>query len=794
MPKILVIYLCVLLISATIVCFEIISTRISSVIFVNNYAFIILSLAILGLGVGGIFSHYRIKAGEAAETHKVITKTITLIGISLSIFIVATILFPITNPFVYFFLIFLPFFLAGIVYSQFFKIFAGQSFILYAFDLSGAALGSLASIFMLDFLGAPNSVIFLSILIFCSAVIFMQNGIKKIEKFVSYSILILFAVLLIINGNENILGRVPIGNFPEKDFYYVYPDAAKISQIIESRWSIHGRSDLVQYNNQDMVKQLFIDGAAGTQMYRFDGNIRNPDNLLSNLLLQHTSSIPFLFLTEAERNNMLVIGPGGGKEILIGLLGGVEQIIGVEINPDFVDLVKKYGNFNGGIYTDFPNVQIDIEEGRHYVKKTEQLFDLIVMALPSTEQLQSIDNFAMSENYLLTIEAIQDYLKVLTPEGRLIFTVHNNWELLRLVITAITAFEGVGVNSQESINHFLILEEDYAPTIIIKKNPFSPDETTHIENISNTFPKEIPPLTFLPFRWENLKFSDVNKFLLELKENRTSIDEFVKLSKNNITPCRDDNPYFYKIKKGIPKDYLWLFIGILFFNLLIIGVPYDHFMKKSNKDKIRKTKTVLILPSLLIFLCIGAGFMIIEVSLFQKLILFLGSPTISLSVLLSSLLIGMGAGSYFGKQIFITDVIKRLTFTFIAIATVGILLFAFHALILESLLRQSLLVRSLICFALILPFGLLLGVPFPASIQFLKQKKMEEYIPWMYGINGGMSVLGSIIAVNSSMLWGFSLTFFIGVSIYFFLFLFLSSIKRYDNIYQNIFSFISHLF
>ncbi len=80
-----------------------------------------------------------------------------------------------------------------------------------------------------------------------------------------------------------------------------------------------------------------------------------------------------------------------------------------------------------GIYTDFPNIKILAEEGRHFIKKTESNFDLIVMALPSTEQLQSIDSYAMSENYLLTVEAMKDYLKILTPEGRLILTVHNRW-------------------------------------------------------------------------------------------------------------------------------------------------------------------------------------------------------------------------------------------------------------------------------------------------------------------------------------------------------------------------------
>ena len=131
-----------IIISAAVICFEIVSTRISSVIFVNNYAFMILSLAILGLGCGGIYSYYRIKEKKQAELFIAIAILIVLLGISFSLFIVAVTKFNITNPFLYFFLLFLPFFFAGIFYAQIFKYYAEHSFKLYASDLSGAAIGS----------------------------------------------------------------------------------------------------------------------------------------------------------------------------------------------------------------------------------------------------------------------------------------------------------------------------------------------------------------------------------------------------------------------------------------------------------------------------------------------------------------------------------------------------------------------------------------------------------------------------------------------------------------------------
>ena len=776
MPNLKVVYLNLIVISAAVISFEIISTRISSVIFVNNYAFIILSLAILGLGCGAIYSYYRIENKQPSELINVIAKLILFIGISFSLFITAIIKFNITNPFVYFFLLFLPFFFAGIFYAQLFKYYADHSFKLYASDLSGAAIGSVGTIGIFSLFTAPNAILFLSLLIFSSALSFFISRYKKNKIIGFYSVIILFVILLLFNSNANILGKVPIGEFPEKDFYYVYPDAANISQILESKWSIHGRSDLVAYSNQDQVRQLFIDGAAGTQMYRFGGDVKNFSPLLYNMLMRHTTTIPLLFLRDYEKDNMLVIGPGGGKEVLTGLLDGISDITGIEINPDFVDIVKEHRNFNGGIYTDFPNVKILIQEGRHFIKKSDKQFDLIVMALPSTEQLQSIDNFAMNENYLLSVEALKDYMKIITPEGRMIFTVHNRWELIRLIVTALTAFKEEGISYKDAINHFLIVSQDYAPTVVIKKEAFNQSDIVYIKSIISKIPKELPPVTYLPYNLKEAKNLRENQLLKSIEEGM-SLKDYISNDPYDISAVRDDSPYFYKVNRGIPNDYLWLLIGVSLFNLIVILIPYSMINKKIKKADAK----ALTLP-LIIFVCIGAGFMILEVSLFQKLILFLGSPTISLSILLGSLLVGMGIGSFYGKKIFSENIRKRLFIISLLIVSSGVILFILYPFILNKLLIYNQVLRSIVCFLMMVPFGFLLGIPFPSAIQLLKQEHLEKYIPWMYGINGTMAVLGSVTAVILAMVFGFTVSFYVGPSLYFVIFLFLVRDSKLESI------------
>ncbi len=763
----------ILVVSAVVICFEIISTRISSVIFVQNYAFIILSLAILGLGSGGIYSFYKTKPGEkSSEIRNIFGLFIFLSGSSLVLFIILEIILSITNPYIYFFFLFIPFFFAGIVYAEFFRNYANAGFKIYASDLIGAALGSVLSIYIFNLFNAANAVLFLALVLFISSVHYF-NIEKKKQTFL-YSALFCLTIALAVFGKKDLLGEIPIGDFPEKDIYYTYDDPNIKPYIIDSRWSINGRSDLVEYNNRNIVKDLFIDGAAGSQMYEFNGNIAHHDTLLNYLLLHHSTTIPFLFLTNEERKSMLVIGPGGGGEILTGILGGVQTITGVEVNPDFVDIVKKYSDFNGGIYTNFPNVKIEVAEGRHFIKSSRQHYNIIVLALPSTKQLQNIDGLASNENFLLTVQAIKDYLNNLNQNGQLIFTLHNRWELVRLIVTTLYAFKENGIDNSDAVNHFMILGSDYAPTIVIKKSAYTVDEIKAIVKVAESLPADVPRVTYLPFLNNPVDNEVENILLQDIKDGRSSLKEIIASNSSDISPVYDDSPFFYKVDKGVPGDFADLLTATLVVALLSVIIPLRKTKSELKKNRKGREKGRVSLP-LLIFISIGVGFMILEISLFQKFILYLGSPTIALSVLLGSLLVGMGVGSFFGGKIYAQDVLKRLKSISGLIVIAGVFLFIVHPLILNESLAFGLFIRAVVCFVLLLPFGFLLGIPFPTGIQLLKQDNLVKHIPWMYGVNGIMSVLGSVLAVVLSMTWGFTLSFFAGLSMYLVIFIFLSS-------------------
>jgi hypothetical protein len=370
------------------------------------------------------------------------------------------------------------------------------------------------------------------------------------------------------------------------------------------------------------------------------------------------------------------------------------------------------------------------------------------------------------------VEAIKDYVTSLTQNGQLIFTVHNRWELIRLIVTTLYALKESGIDDSEAPNHFMILGCEYAPTVVIKKTPYTINEIKEIIKVARSLPADLPRITYLPYLNNSVTSEGENILLQNIKNGRSTLPEMIARNSSDISPVRDDSPFFYKVTKGVPDDFTNLLIATSLVALMSISIPFLTIKSQSKKN--RKHKEMVFLP-LMLFISIGLGFMILEIALFQKFILYLGSPTIALSMLLGSLLIGMGIGSFYGGKIYAQDAVKRVQrisgFTVIA----GVILFGIHSVVLNELLAYGLDIRALACFALLLPFGFLLGILFPTGIQLLKETNQTKYIPLMYGVNGIMSVFGSVLSVILSMVLGFTVTFFVGISMYAVIFIFSAS-------------------
>src|SRR3972149_2238911 len=712
-------FLAIFTISAASLSFEIIITRISSIVFTFNYAFILVSLAILGLGCGGIFAFYKLRAQETRilnNIYNILSLYASLFALSVAFFII---LVTSLSFFIYsipFFVIsFIPFFFAGFLLAIIFRAMPQESFKIYAFDLLGASTGVIFVILALNKFGGVDIVLFISILGLIASFLFLKwDNIKRSLKIsVTVVIVSLFSIVLIAtNISFGFLGEIPTRNEPLKDLSTALNNYN--SEIIDSRWSTFGRVDLVKFLDDDRSMSLFIDGAAGTAMYKFDGNIENTYNNMGFLENHLTGAFPFLFLKENEKNNMLIIGPGGGREVLLGL-------------------VNK--------------------------------FDIIMLTIPVTKSSRSIEGYALTENYLLTVESIQDYFNHLTEEGRMIVVLHNSAETMRFITTSLVALEKLGLDKTAVMERVYTVGEEMMPLVILKKNPFTIEESNKIHDSMHSLGLDTAQ-TYIPHieqQIQNLKHEDgtimthymFNNSLVDLSKGKINTEDLVKSVYFNINPVTDDRPFFFDNQPGIPNNLISLLLFALLVNLCVILPPIKFWRAQKNFTKLMS-----------LFLFLGAGFMMIEISFFQKLTFYLGSPTISLAVILTSLLAGMGIGSFASRKIYNGQNIKKLVLSGFLIFIIATGLFFAIPFIMNSFSQINTFNKALITSLLLIPLGFILGIPFPTGINLAKKMGLENSVPWLYGINGTMSVLGSVFALTISTTLGFTASLILGTLCY----------------------------
>ncbi|MEK6679205.1 MAG: hypothetical protein AABY39_07285 [Nitrospirota bacterium] len=764
----------IFLFSASLLLLEITFARLSSVILSYHYVFLVLSTAMFGLGMGGLAAYYL--ADKPENGNKYLTVSCVLFVVFIPILILLMTWLPyISNIFFYAFLMFIPFFFAGILLAVIFRLYPEESSRLYAADIFGAAAGVAAAIFLLRKFGGINSALFASItasvaLIFFKSphTDFSKGGIKNIilPAFLTGLSILVF----ITNLSFQFAKEAPVGDDPIKDLNRLIADPEKGGEIIETRWSAFGRTDLARHAKEADVMTLFVDGTAGTPMYRFNGDIKNPDGIVKEIPKSFPGYFPFFFLKDNEKESALIIGSGGGRDVLIALMAGIKDITAVEVNRELVDIVKGYSKYNGGIYTNYKNVNIVVDEGRSFLKRSNHKYNSIILTLPVTKSSRSIEGYSLTESFLLTEESIIDYLEHLKDDGQLIVLMHNKIMALRMVSLSLSAMKKIGIDNPSAMRH-IYLFGDKLPLFVLRKRAFTEDEIglrmAEMQRLG--FGEGI---VFMPYNKINAHDS-ANKALLLIADGAVSIEKIIKATDKDISAVTDDSPFFYKFEKGLPDNVLLLLYLSIILCILIAVLPFIIAKKEA-----RNSKTNFIRPVLL-FLLLGAGFMILEVSLIQRFILFLGSPVISMSVFLITLFIGMSFGSFYSNRFSGNEISYKIGLFSLIIGAAIIIYSILLSYLFGLLIGYGFIIRVIAAAMLVLPLGFLLGIPFPSGIRLLKLREKGFLISWMWGINGAASVLGSVLAVAVAIMAGFTSAQFISAGCYLFIgFLYLN---RADN-------------
>lgn len=781
------IYSGVALISLSILMLEIGLMRIFSVMFESHYVFLIISLAILGLGLGGVFVHMRMAKNpkhNADHIHRYMYLSSALMAISILLMVIFIVKIPFfQNLYRTAFIAFIPFFFGGMFLSTVFRIYPEKSSYLYAADLIGASIGSILIVFLLRFGGINISLMVATIASLPACFFIFNRSVPKFKRPAYLLITISLFLLFVFNYSGAFLGTIPFATGARKEMAHFLRHPTLEANVADSRWSAFGRTDLIVEEGNPDEKLFFIDGSAGTAMYRFDGDIKSLDR---PEFTHFSGYFPFEVLPKKEKEKVLIIGAGGGREVLVSLLGGAKEITAVEVNKDLVDLMKKYSAFNGGIYNGFPGVKVIVEEGRNFIRSTKENYDIIMLSIPVTKTSRSPEGFVLTENFLFTVESINDYLDRLNKDGRLVIVAHKDIEIFRLVFTGLSALKKRGIPPQEAMKHIYTVGPKMFPVFVLKKSPFTPQEAKKVHE--NMHEHNYSALSsFIPFVEQATHTISLGEGLY--KEHQMFNDALYLISKGQISPdalaenanfnlkaVSDNDPFFYKFELGLPSIITTLLI------LATIAMIGGWLIKPGHLIESGVSSNNFLF--LVLFSFLGIGFMLIEIPLIQKFMLFLGQPTYSVAVLLFSLLLGAGIGSWSSGFIWKSKTLLKLR---IAVVIVS-LLTSIYIFLLNStftiFLGDSFFIRILVSFALLLPLGFFLGMPFPLGMKLLDEFSLRQYVPRMWGVNGIGSVLGSTLAIALAISYGFSYAMSLGAVLYFSLFI-LFSIKLFVAKIEN---------
>jgi predicted membrane-bound spermidine synthase len=739
----------VFIISFSVFVFEISLLSIFSIIVQYHMVFAVISIAICGIGMGGFGVYALVKRWpRLVEASWFLFSLPSLFSISIVLVIVVIFSLPLRNDWLFYMILsMVPFFFAGAFLALIFRSHPREGGKIYFADLAGASTGCLVVLLLLHYFGGIGAPLFLAPLAALGAAAVAYGFSRKINVAASLVLSALLFAFFAANHQKK---------FIDVDFARMGEDVNTMSKMLQnpqlrkfqpvvmySTWDAYARTDVVRWVYNDYMRELYINCGTQAAMAKFDGDWKKLDYLTKQL-----NFFPFYF---SGGDHLLNIGSGGGYEVLQALLAGTLQVTAVDINPGVVNTTLKFSDYNGNIYR-YRNVHPVVDDGRSFTKRTGDRYDHILLSLTSTVANVKKGGLRFREDYLHSVDAFFDYLARLTDRGQISLITHEKVFLDKMLLTGILALQRHGVSEKDAARHIIgIINNQPDPSLgyrylfMMRKTPYTEEEARAVLALAQEL--SFDPY-FIPIVAENPPFDAISA-------GKKTVAELVMLHPGNIEPSSDDKPFFFNEKRGIPSEFTRLILAVGVLTILFLA----WVLLRTKRSRVRTP------PYIAYFASLGIGFIVIENCLIQQFLLFLGYPTLSLSVIIFSLLVSGSLGSLV-SNLFLKERLSRgVGVVALAIAFISFLYRWIIPPVMESFLAQDIFVRSLITMALISPLGFLMGIPFPTGIRMLSERGPEE-VPSMWGINGLTSVLGSIGAMILAMTAGFAVTLMAGSLFY----------------------------
>jgi hypothetical protein len=754
------------LVSATLLMIELALTRIFSVVMYYHFAFLAISIALFGLSASGVFAYVARRHLQALATPSLLSSGALVYAAStiVSLFVLVRLRVGLNySPanlvlmLTIYALAALPFFTGGFVITVAVSRLASRINVVYAADLLGAAFGCIILIPLLDRLGAPGVVLAAAAMAIGASTLFAAEQARPRAAMAG-------AVLLAIPITGQVTGVA--------GFDVVDTKGHKGDRVLFAKWNSFSRIGVYERTHGDWslsaayqgrlpdTRYMDIDSAASTPILSVAPDLSNAQYLRYEL-----TALAYHLAETTPGFKALVIGPGGGRDLVSALVFGAGHVDGVEINPIIADDVMRgqFREFSGGIYT-HPRIRIAIDDGRSFVRRSTERYDVIQASLVDTWAATAAGAYTLTENTLYTVEAFNDYLDHLTDRGLLTIT---RWVFdgLRLVSLARAASEMHGWPLADRI---AIVRHDRVATFLLKKTPFSPADVSRLRDVARQLDFDV---LYAPGDNENAAIADEEvdgtatadyARLVQSSDPQRFYDTFTA----DIRPTSDDRPFFFHTTKL--QDQFSVAFGrkMLFGNglsalLTLLGISASLVvafvlgpLALADRDTTHPRGWFF---WLVYFGALGAGFMLIEVAVLQRFVLLLGHPVYSLTVTLFSLLLGTGLGAGWSRHIGQQSLRRAVAVALVVIAGIGLAVIASITPLVTWAIPFSRPLRMGIAAALLVPIGIALGIPMPTGLRLLSSRA-PDMVPWAWGMNGAFSVLGATLSIFIAMNWGFQAT------------------------------------
>jgi len=749
------------LLCASTLVYEVVLTRLLSVMCWYYLAFVSISMAMFGMTAGALSIQLRphIFTGERVQRHLAEGALAAAISTPLALMTMLAVPVEVSASLetVYSFLLLssviaVPFFFSGVVVCLSLTRAPFAMGRVYFTDLAGAAAGCIASVALLRMVDAPSAIFLTAGMMFLGAAAYgLYAKEQRIARRAVYG-----AVLMLIVGMINastLHGIQPMWSKGELD-----PRTGILTEV----WNPISRIDVgvprvrpaTMWGPSPTMPPvrveeipLLIDNDAGTVITRFDGNLAP----LGYLRYDVTS----LAAQMRSGGTAAVIGVGGGRDVLNCAVNGFRRIVGIEVNGATVDLVsRRLESFSG--FHKIPGFELHTDEGRSYLTRSGERFDVIQASLVDTFAATSAGAMALSENALYTVDGWRIFYRHLKPGGIITF---SRWlfgpertQTFRLFSVARAMLLAEGASNPDA--QIAMVQSGRVATLLASNQPFGAEDIEKLKAIAGEMAFNVLVIPGEPISIPEIQRISAAKSVEKLLALRRS-------GEIDFSPPFDSSPYFFnavhltgipsllRSREKAPNLRAILFL-VAFLIAAVLLVLFTILLPAMIWTARREPGLAPLAGGIVYFMAIGLGFMLVEMAMMQQLSIFLGHPIYALVVVLAGLILSTGLGSLLSDKWPVKSAWQGRGPAILAAALVVIYSAAVVPVI-HFYTAGVLWQRVLVCLILVTPCGLLLGFCFPVGMRWMNALGQDRNLPWMWALNGAAGTLGSFVAIIVSM-------------------------------------------